>query len=146
MGDGSGLLWLLLTIPVGLSVWCFLPNESRRVQAPDKVLVTSGAIVALTTATFSYVAGYGTILYQFIVLGAWSVVARLSSDQFADLHHGVLWPVALLLNMIAFCIIAVPVWAIFRRRAPKIASAATIGWLLFYVSMLVFLFRATDGP
>src|SRR5271156_4638636 len=132
MGDGSGLRWLLLTIPVGLSVWCFLPNESRKVQTPDRVLVTSGAIVALTTATFPYIAGYGTILYQFIVLGAWSVIAHLSSDQFADLHHGVLWPVALLLNMIAFYIVAVPIWAIFRRRAPKIASTATICWLLLY--------------
>jgi hypothetical protein len=54
--------------------------------------------------------------------------------------------VDLALNMVLFLAIAMPVWAVFRNRAPKVASAAIISWLLFYVSLLNFLFPATDGP
>jgi hypothetical protein len=110
------------------------------------MLLTAAAIVALTTATLPYVTGYGTNLFQIIVLGAWSIVAHFSSGLFADRHQIVVWPVALLLNLVVFLVIALPVWAVFRNRAPRVANVATICWLLFYVSMLYFLFPATSSP
>ena len=115
-------------------------------KTPDKIFLTSAATVALTTATLPYVTGYGTVLDQLVVLGALSLVAHFSSGPFAEHHHSVVWPVALALNLIAFLSIAIPLWAIFRKRAPRVASLATICWLLFYVSMLYFLFPATNGP
>jgi hypothetical protein len=116
------------------------------VKRPDKVLLTATAIVALTTATLPYITGYGTILFQIVALGAGDIVAHFSSQLFADHHQGVIWSVALLLNMVLFLAIAIPVWAVFRNRAPRVASTANICWLLVYVSMLYFLFPATSGP
>jgi hypothetical protein len=115
-------------------------------KTPGKVLLAAAATVSLTTATLPSITGYGTNLFKAVVLGAWSIVAHLSSGLFADRHNGVLWSVALILNMLLFLMIAIPLWAVFRNRAPRIASAATIGWLLFCLSMLYFLFPATDGP
>jgi branched-subunit amino acid ABC-type transport system permease component len=110
------------------------------------MFLTAAAAIALTTLTLPYVRGYGTNLSEVIVLGAYSIVAHFSSGRFADSHQIVLWPVALVLNMVLFLVIAIPVWAVFRNRAPRIASTATLCWLLFYVSMLYFLFPATSGP
>ena len=84
-----------------------------------KVLLTSAVIIALTTATLPYITGYGTNLFQIIVLGAWGIVAHFSSGLFADRHHGLVWPVALPLNIVAFLAIAVPIWLVFRNRAPR---------------------------
>jgi len=52
--------------------------------------------------------GYGTMLDQLVVFGAWAIIARLSSGMFADNHHGYLWAVAFLLNMIGYSVVAVP--------------------------------------
>ena len=115
-------------------------------RTPDKTLIGSETAVALTTLTFPFVTGYGTVLYQVVVLGAWGIVARLTSGQFADLHHSALWSVALVLNLVAFSLIAIPVWALLRSRAPRISSIAVIFWCALYVALLFVLVPATDGP
>ena len=113
---------------------------------PDKTLIGAEAAVALTTLTFPFVTGYGTVLFQVVVLGAWGIVARLTSGQFADLHHGALWAVALVLNVTVFSLIAVPVWALFRARAPRFSTTAVVLWCALYVALLFVLVPATDGP
>jgi hypothetical protein len=115
-------------------------------RVADQVLVASSAIVALTSSAFPYVRGYGTILFENVVLRAWNLIAHLSSGKFADLHHGVLWVVSAVLNVFFFLTIALPVWALFRSRAAKLASAAILTWLVLYIGMLFFIFPATDGP
>ena len=115
-------------------------------KTPDKMLLTAAAAVALTTGTLPYVTGYGTNLFQIIVFNAWGIVAHFSSGLFADRHHSAVWLVSLVLNLVVFLVIALPVWAVLRNRAPRVAFMATICWLLFYLSMLYFLFPATDGP
>lgn len=115
-------------------------------KRPDRIFINSAIAVALSTAAFPYVGGYGTILFQAVVLGAWSLIERLSSGQFADRHNGIVWVVTFLLNMIAFGFIAAPAWALFRNRAPKFASIFVICWTIFYVAMLFVLFPATFGP
>jgi hypothetical protein len=145
MIDAVKLFWILLIVPLGLSLLYFLRLDSERLKPIDKVLAGSGAVVALTTAALPYF-GYGTILYADIVLFAWGIVAQLSSGQFADQHHSAIWPVALVLNMLGFSIVAIPVWAICRNRRPRAGSIAIVCWLVLYVAMLFFLFPATDGP
>lgn len=112
----------------------------------DRIFVICAAIVALSTAVLPEVRGYGTVLFQFVVLGAWSIIARLSSGAFADTHHGFLWLVALILNVLGFSIVGVPIWTLLRTRSPKLAAYLVICWVFFYVGMLFFLFPATDGP
>src|SRR4029077_15716396 len=118
----------------------------EHLRTSDKVLVTSVVIVALTTPRILYLAGRGTILDQFIEGNVWMIVAHLSSAKFADLHHSVVWLVALVLNVVAFFVLAVPAWAVSRNRAPKFGSVVTICLLMLYVGMLFFVFPASDGP
>jgi glucan phosphoethanolaminetransferase (alkaline phosphatase superfamily) len=112
----------------------------------DKAFLASSAVVAGSTVGLPYVTGYGTELFQLVALGAWSIIARLSSGKFADQHHGVLWMVAFLLNIVCFAVIAVPLWLLTRRRLPKFGAFLIICWMVFYVAMLFVLFPATDGP
>jgi hypothetical protein len=115
-------------------------------KPPDKVFLASTAVIALSTATFPHIRGYGTMLYEGVVLSGWSILARASSGLYADQHHGILWPLILLVNLFAFLMVATPIWAILRNRAPRFAALGTICWMIFYVAMLFVLFPATDGP
>ena len=124
-------------------IFSLLDHAMKR---PDRIFITSATAVALSTAAFPYVPGYGTRLFQAVILGAWSLIARLSSGQFADHHTGIVWVVTFLLNMIGFSSLAAPTWAIFRNRAPNLASILVICWTIFYVAMLFVLFPATTGP
>ena len=116
---------------------------------PIRILGISCAVVALTTAIFPLRCGAGG---RFCLAPSESyrlehLVAGLRPrGKFADLHTSVVWPVAAVLNVLLYSTIAVPVWAVFRKRGARIASLATICWLLFYVAMLFILFPATDGP
>jgi hypothetical protein len=115
-------------------------------KTTDMVLICSGMVVGTATVIFPQVTGYGTILFQLVVFSAWRIVALLSSDRFADLHHGVLFSVAFLINLAAFFLVAAPIWAFCRNRASRFGSVLLFSWLLFYLACLFFLFPATDGP
>lgn len=112
----------------------------------DKVLFASSVLVAGSTAALPYVGGYGTRLFQLVVIGAWLIIERFSSGLFADQHHGLLWTVAFFLNMILFAIVAVPLWLLTRRQLPKLSPFLIMCWTVFYLAMLFILFPATDGP
>src|SRR5712664_4003891 len=74
----------------------------------DRAIITSGFVVAASTAGLAAVRSYGTVMFQLVVLGAWSIVARLSSGIFADRHQGLVWLVALAVNITAFSLIGIP--------------------------------------
>jgi len=139
VGIFFSVLWSVL-------IFVFFRNRKVFLKTATRVFFTSGVAVALTTVSFPYVTGYGTSLFQLVVLGAWSLIAHLSSGLFADHHHGILYLVALLLNLVGFSFVAVPLWLCFRNRATRFGSFAILGWTVFYVAMLFFLFPATDGP
>jgi hypothetical protein len=115
-------------------------------RVADRAFLASCTVVAASTAGLPFVRGYGTGLFQLVVLGAWAIVARLSSGMFADQHHGPLWVVAFLLNVLFFCIVAVPLWWVSRKRLPKLARILIFCWTVFYLATLFILFPATDGP
>jgi hypothetical protein len=112
----------------------------------DTVIFACEGLVSASTPGLPYVTGYGTGLFQLIVLGAWSIIARLSSGKFADQHHGVLWAVAFLLNIICFNVVAVPLWLLTRERMPKLSAISIVCFTVLYVAALFVLFPATDGP
>ena len=113
---------------------------------PGTVLIVGISLVALSTVFFPFIYGYGMMLFQLVVLLAWSVVAAVSSGVFADQHHEFIWPIAVLLNVAFFAIVAVPIWLIAKTRMPKAGSVVLVVWTLFYVASLFWLFPATDGP
>jgi hypothetical protein len=112
----------------------------------DTVIFACEGLVSASTAGLRYVTGYGTAQFQLVVLGAWSIIAHLSSSKFADQHHGVIWAVALLLNIFCFNVVAVPLWLLTRKRVPKLSAISIVCFTVFYVAMLFVLFPATDGP
>lgn len=113
---------------------------------PTKVLLAAGGVIAATTAALPSITGYGTILFQVVALGAWGIVAAITSGLYADTHHPVVWSVALVLNLLLFLIPAAGVWLVARKRWPAACSVAILSWSLFYLASLFWLFPATDGP
>ena len=117
-----------------------------RGNVPRRVLFTSIAAVGSSTIFLPFVTGYGTILYQIVVLNAWGIVAKVSSGRFADLHHRPVWLVALFLNLAFFLILALPIYRLAKNRLPLLSVIAVVSWTLFYLGSLFVLFPATDGP
>ena len=112
----------------------------------DKVFFVSSLTVAGSTAGLWLVTGYGTWFLQLVVFGAYALIARLSSNMFAEHHHGTWLAVTFLLNMVSFSVVGVPLWMVARKHFPKSGTLLLICWTAFYVSMLFILFPATDGP
>src|SRR5258708_29130481 len=110
---------------------------------PRSALLAGASVVAMSTVALPSVTGYGTHLFQLVALGAWGIVAAASSGMFADTHHALVWAVALVVNLVAFSIIAVPIWAISRKLKPNVGAIALIMWTAFYLAALFVLFPAT---
>ena len=115
-------------------------------KSADKAIITSGLIVMTSTRGLAAVRGWGTVLYQMVVLGAWSIVAHSTAGSFADQHHTIVWMVALLLNTLGFAIVGAPLWLISRSRLPRSGPILIICWTALYLAMLFVLFPAQDGP
>lgn len=114
--------------------------------SPGRALGVGVAAVAASSAAFPWVTGYGTVLFQRVAFGAWTLVADLTSGTFADLHHGPVWFVALVLNVGFFLFPALIVFFLSQKRWPKLGSAGLLAWTAFYLLCLFVLFPATDGP
>jgi len=110
------------------------------------VFLIGSAIVVASSALFSTVAGYGTQLFQAIVLGAWLLVASVTSTSFADQHAGVVYWVAAILNVVLFGAPAFGIFTTLRDRTPKLCIALLGAWVVLYLACLFVLFPATDGP
>jgi hypothetical protein len=119
---------------------------SAPVLTPNCTLLLCVGVVAASTVVLPWVGGYGTVLFQLVALGAWGLLAAITSDVYADLHHGWLWLIALFLNLLFFLVPAVLWWLVTRRRWPSTASVGLVAWCAVYLSFLFIFWRATDGP
>jgi hypothetical protein len=114
---------------------------------PTRTLWGASFVVAASTLALPFVTGYGTTLSQTVVLGAWSIVAALTSDAFTNLHKPLVWLVAAALNVLLFLVPAAAILLSTRgARATSTRTVALVGWLVFYAASLFILFQATDGP
>jgi hypothetical protein len=113
---------------------------------PKRMLLLCAAVVALSTVALPWIQGYGTILFQVVVLVPWGIVAAITSGRYADLHHGPVWVLALCLNVLLFLIPTGLFYLATRRRWPRAFGAGVMIWCLFYLGCLFILFPATDGP
>jgi hypothetical protein len=121
-------------------------NSVPSSSAPTRTLFVCLVLVALSTVAFPYITGYGMQLFQAVALSAWALVAIATSETFADQHHFIVWPLAGVLNIVMFSVVALPLYFVLRRRIPIATSLVLAAWLLFYVGCLFVLFPATDGP
>ena len=112
---------------------------------PDRAILLAALVVAASTALLAWVGGYGTVLYQVVTLGSWAILSAATSDQYADSHHGALWTIALIVNLLIFLAPATLLWLTTRRRWPAVSAALLVAWCIFYLLCLFLLFPAPDG-
>lgn len=115
-------------------------------QSPRTVFFVGLVVVAVSSVLLPTVTGYGTQLFQAVVLGAWSLVANFTSSGFADQHDGVVLSVAAILNVALFGIPALVSFVLLRNRAPGLCVSLLGTWVVLYLACLFLLFPATDGP
>ncbi|MDP3070332.1 MAG: hypothetical protein Q8N18_08595 [Opitutaceae bacterium] len=138
---------LISSVALIIRVRWVLQDVKRNVPVrARRSFIACTTIVAASTFLFPVVTGYGTILYQWIVLGSWALIAKATSGQFANHHHGAMWILAFFLNVGVFLVPATVIWAISSRRLPRTYVAMLTSWMLFYLASLFILFPATDGP
>jgi hypothetical protein len=126
---------------------CSTDHRRSAPMTSDAKAATAGiALAAASTCAFPFVTGYGTILSQIVVLGAWSLVASATSGTFADHHHGPVWAVALALNLIAYGVPLAALRFCTNRARTEVRLGTTLAWTAFYIAALFVLFPATDGP
>ena len=113
---------------------------------PNSVFLLGLLAVAGSTAVLPSIGGYGTVLFQLVVLGAWGLLAAITSGSYADLNHGPLWALALVLNVLFFLLPAGPWWLVTRRKWPALCGIVLAVWCVLYLACLFVLFPATDGP
>ena len=139
---GTCKLDLIAAQPLALK----LGLMSNITALPKYALLSGAAASGLATVGMPFISGYGTVLAQVVGLSAWSLVASVWSGEFADQHHQFVWPIAAALNVVLFCVLALPAYFVMRRRAPGIFTLFIALWSIFYLGCLFVLFPATDGP
>ena len=105
-----------------------------------RILLVGTAAVAASTVTFPWIHYCGTGLYLIIVLLAWGIVARFTSQTYADLHHGPGWFMALLLNLGLFLLPALAIFYASGKHRPWLGVLGLSSWLAFYLLSLFLLF------
>ena len=114
--------------------------------SPNRTLLASFGVVAASTIALPSVGGYGTVLFQVVVLNAWAIVAAATSQFYADHHHAPVWILALVLNVALYAIPATLIWGLTRTKWPRASTWLMLCWCVFYLASLFVIFRATDGP
>jgi hypothetical protein len=108
-------------------------------------LVTT-LLVTASSSLLPIVGGYGTVLYQYVSLYGWKIVASAASTQFADTHRATVWTVAAFLAVVVFVVPAAILWLVSRNRRGAAGSVGLVAWCILYLAGLFALFPASDGP
>lgn len=112
----------------------------------DFIFAALSILIGLTTLVFPFVRGYGTQLFQIILFSGWLIVEKATSQLYADTHHVTVIALAAVLNVLVFWVVAIPVWALTRRRRQLVGMIGLMLFAALYVGSLFWLFPATDGP
>ena len=118
-------------------------GDASRERA-KQILLAVTLLVGLSTAAFPFVdaSGGGTNLFVIVGVFGFSVAGAMTSFQYADTHHALGWCCALVLNLFFFLIPAAGIWRAARHRSQAWCSVAIIGWCVFYLASLFWLFPA----
>jgi hypothetical protein len=103
-------------------------------------------VVGLSGVFLPSVGGYGTVLFQNVVLFGAAIAGWLTSEAFTLRNRELIWGTALVLNVAVFAVPATIIWLISRKWWPRVSVALLCAWCAFYVASLFILFPATDGP
>ena len=112
----------------------------------SRTLLAATFLVAVASTLLPLVGGYGTVLYQNVVLRGWDIAEIVTSNKFAYGHRAFSWSVAALLSVLVFLLPAVAVLLVSRRKWQTVGAVAVATWCVIYIACLYFVFPATDGP
>ena len=113
---------------------------------PFRTVAGTIALVAACTLLLPTVSGYGTVWSQWLQLGAWTIVAKFTASNFADLHRNWVEGLTIVLSVVAFAIPAGFAWTAIGSQWPRLFRIVLIAWTIFYLAALFFLFPAFSGP
>ena len=115
---------------------------------PANVLLGSALLVGASTAVFPVVdrlGGLGTNLFQVVTIFGFTIAGAITSFTYADTHHWLGWCCSFFPNLVFFLIPSVGIYEATRGRWPARCSVAIVGWCVFYLASVFWLFPATDG-
>jgi hypothetical protein len=109
------------------------------------ILFGTTLLAGVSTAAFPFAEIFGreTSLFECVSLAGFSLAAAVTSFQYADTHHALVWCCALVPNLLFFLIPAAGIWGAARNRWQAWCSVAIIGWCVFYLASLFWLFPGT---
>jgi hypothetical protein len=105
---------------------------------PGMILFGAIFLVGLSTAAFPFI-DVGTTLFQIVVIYGFGLAQSVTSSDYADTHHALVWCCALVPNLAFFLIPAGGIWLATNDRR-RWCAAATLGWCIFYLACLFWLF------
>jgi hypothetical protein len=113
---------------------------------PAVVLAGTVCVIAASTFAFPKLNNNVTTLCLLIILGAWSILARLTSENFVHSHQLIMWIMAAVINLLYFLAPVAVIWLLARKRWPVFVSVAICVWCGFYLLCLFRLFPANFAP
>ena len=112
---------------------------------PTRILFATSLLVALSTAAFPFfeASGGDTNLFDIVAIYGFLLAGAMTSQQYADPHHALAWCCALVPNLLLFLIPAAGIWRAAHNRWQTWCSVAIVGWCVFYLASLFWLFPGT---
>jgi hypothetical protein len=120
-------------------------NFMPRFTVPTTILLIAISLVAVNSVFLPQVSGYGTILYQVVMLSSALLVNGFTNIPLSEV--GKYWFILALVfvNLILFLIPTLTVWGIGKNRWPKFTSITVAVFSIVFILSLYVLFPATDG-
>lgn len=113
-----------------------------KLPSPTATLIGSSILVVCVWLFLDFaVTDPSTILFAFIALGSDILVRNLTSGFFTDRYWQVVVAAQSFFSVFFFAVPALGLrWIASKRLSPNGVSLTVMGWLLFYLAALAFLF------
>jgi carbon starvation protein CstA len=127
-------------------------GQFQKSAQPRRIdIIFTGLSLLIAIATLSDPSRLGnttTQLFLIIIVTAahWVGSATSGLDYDAVTDRGAVWAVGAALSVLVFWSVALPFWALSRRRKPLIGVVVLLFLAAFYIGALFWLFPATDFP
>ena len=121
-------------------------NFMPRFTVSTTILLIAISLVAVSSVFLTQVSGYGTILYQVVMLSSALLVNGFTNEPLSEVGKSWFILSLVFVNLLLFLIPTLTVWGICKSRWPKFTSIIVATFSAVFILSLYVLFPATDGP